>query len=77
MTIEVADSLISKNKPFYINFVKLKILNTILFVYQGTALMTVDQRRWMDLKGRIKLAQPLHIPPRPGNYCIDTVLSPS
>lgn len=29
--------------------------------------MTVDQRRWLDLKGRIKLAQPLHIPPRPEN----------
>ncbi|XP_012934773.1 sodium leak channel non-selective protein [Aplysia californica] len=32
---------------------------------KGTALLTVDQRRWQDLKGRIKLAQPLHIPPRP------------
>ncbi|XP_071140116.1 sodium leak channel NALCN-like isoform X2 [Mytilus edulis] len=32
---------------------------------KGTALLTVDQRRWLDLKGRIKLAQPLHIPPRP------------
>ncbi len=29
--------------------------------------MTVDQRRWLDLKGRIKLSQPLHIPPRPEN----------
>lgn len=28
-------------------------------------MLTVDQRRWLDLKGRIKLAQPLHIPPRP------------
>uniref|UniRef100_A0A1I8FDD4 Ion_trans domain-containing protein n=1 Tax=Macrostomum lignano TaxID=282301 RepID=A0A1I8FDD4_9PLAT len=26
---------------------------------------TVDQRRWLDLKGRIKLTQPLRIPPRP------------
>ena len=34
---------------------------------QGTALLTVDQRRWMDLKGRIKLAQPLRTPPRPEN----------
>ena len=33
---------------------------------QGTALLTVDQKRWQDLMGRIKLAQPLHIPPRPG-----------
>uniref|UniRef100_A0A0R3W3J0 Sodium leak channel non-selective protein n=1 Tax=Taenia asiatica TaxID=60517 RepID=A0A0R3W3J0_TAEAS len=32
---------------------------------KGTALLTVDQRRWLDLKGRIKLTQPLHIPPRP------------
>ncbi|GAB1610576.1 sodium leak channel non-selective protein-like [Argonauta hians] len=32
---------------------------------KGTALLTVDQRRWLDLKGRIKLAHPLHIPPRP------------
>ena len=29
-----------------------------------TALLTVDQCRWMDLKGRIKLAQPLRTPPR-------------
>ncbi|CAF1925602.1 unnamed protein product [Rotaria magnacalcarata] len=34
---------------------------------KGTALLTVDQRRWMDLKGRIKLAQPLRTPPRPEN----------
>lgn len=34
---------------------------------KGTALLTVDQRRWLDLKGRIKLAQPLHIPPKPEN----------
>ncbi|CAF3959247.1 unnamed protein product [Rotaria sordida] len=34
---------------------------------KGTALLTVDQRRWMDLKGRIKLAQPLRLPPRPEN----------
>ena len=32
---------------------------------QGTALLTVDQRRWMDLKGRVKLVQPLRTPPRP------------
>ncbi|CAF1362403.1 unnamed protein product [Rotaria sp. Silwood1] len=34
---------------------------------KGTALLTVDQRRWMDLKGRIKLAQPLRRPSRPEN----------
>ncbi|CAJ0935665.1 unnamed protein product, partial [Mesorhabditis belari] len=32
---------------------------------RGTALLTVDQRRWHDLKARLKMAQPLHIPPRP------------
>ncbi len=30
-------------------------------------MLTVDQRRWMDLKGRIKLVQPLRTPPRPTN----------
>lgn len=33
-------------------------------------MLTVDQRRWLDLKGRIKLAQPLHIPPRPGMFLL-------
>lgn len=33
---------------------------------KGTALLTVDQRRWEDLKSRLKIAQPLHLPPRPG-----------
>lgn len=27
--------------------------------------MTVDQRRWHDLKARLKMAQPLHVPPKP------------
>ncbi|VDN11503.1 unnamed protein product [Dibothriocephalus latus] len=44
---------------------------------KGTALLTVDQRRWLDLKGRIKLTQPLHIPPRPSmsesSFCIQAV----
>ncbi|KAB1267741.1 Sodium leak channel non-selective protein [Camelus dromedarius] len=37
-----------------------------LFI-KGTALLTVDQRRWEDLKSRLKIAQPLHLPPRPDN----------
>jgi hypothetical protein len=37
-------------------------------------LLTVDQRRWLDLKGRIKLAQPLHIPPRPENSKIRAIM---
>uniref|UniRef100_A0A914H0J3 Ion transport domain-containing protein n=1 Tax=Globodera rostochiensis TaxID=31243 RepID=A0A914H0J3_GLORO len=32
---------------------------------RGTALLTVDQRRWHDLKARLRMAQPLHVPPRP------------
>ena len=28
-------------------------------------MLTVDQRRWCDLKKRLKIAQPLHLPPRP------------
>ena len=32
---------------------------------RGTALLTVDQRRWRDLKARLKMAQPLHVPPKP------------
>uniref|UniRef100_A0A8D0CPA6 Sodium leak channel NALCN n=1 Tax=Sander lucioperca TaxID=283035 RepID=A0A8D0CPA6_SANLU len=32
---------------------------------KGTALLTVDQRRWEDLKSRLKIAQPLHLPPSP------------
>ena len=35
---------------------------------KGTALLTVDQRRWSDLKKRLKIAQPLHIPPRPDHH---------
>uniref|UniRef100_A0A0K0EDN0 Ion transport domain-containing protein n=1 Tax=Strongyloides stercoralis TaxID=6248 RepID=A0A0K0EDN0_STRER len=32
---------------------------------RGTALLTVDQRRWHDLKARLRMAQPLHVPPKP------------
>ncbi|VDP46742.1 unnamed protein product [Soboliphyme baturini] len=32
---------------------------------RGTALLTVDQRRWNDLKNRLKMAQPLNIPRKP------------
>lgn len=39
-----------------------------VFHHQGTALLTVDQRRWEDLKSRLKIAQPLHLPPRPGAH---------
>ncbi|CAK9304150.1 unnamed protein product [Gordionus sp. m RMFG-2023] len=34
---------------------------------KGTALLTVDQRRWCDLKARLKIAQPLFLPPKPSS----------
>ncbi|XP_033103798.1 sodium leak channel non-selective protein-like isoform X2 [Anneissia japonica] len=53
-------------------FVGVVIAN--FFENKGTALMTVDQRRWQDLKGRLKLAQPLHLPPRPDHSRIRSSL---
>ncbi|XP_071949638.1 sodium leak channel NALCN-like isoform X2 [Antedon mediterranea] len=53
-------------------FVGVVIAN--FFENKGTALMTVDQRRWQDLKGRLKLAQPLHLPPRPDQSKIRSTL---
>ena len=32
---------------------------------KGTALLTVEQKRWKDLKKKLLLAQPLHLPSRP------------
>ncbi|CAI4226086.1 unnamed protein product [Auanema sp. JU1783] len=49
---------------------------------RGTALLTVDQRRWHDLKARLKMAQPLHVPPKPPEsaklrcYLYDLTLHP-
>ena len=37
---------------------------------KGTALLTVEQKRWKDLKKKLELAQPLHLPPRPKNSLI-------
>ena len=36
---------------------------------RGTALLTVDQVRWSDLKKRLKIAQPLHVPPKVTSNC--------
>ena len=41
---------------------------------KGIALLTVDQRRWQDLKKRLKLAQPLHLARRPDNEGIRAML---
>ncbi|KRZ77368.1 Sodium leak channel non-selective protein [Trichinella papuae] len=40
-------------------------VSEMIFSLKGTALLTVDQRRWNDLKSRLKMAQPLYVPPRP------------
>ncbi|XP_052214873.1 sodium leak channel NALCN-like isoform X2 [Dreissena polymorpha] len=77
--LEVRDVIIDRVRPTDSVYVHLFVfigymIGLTLFVgvvianyseNKGTALLTVDQRRWMDLKGRIKLAQPHHIPPRP------------
>ena len=79
--LEVRDIIIERMGPRHAVFVHIfvfigTLIGLTLFVgvvitnyseNKGTALLTVDQRRWLDLKGRIKLAQPLHIPPRPEN----------
>ena len=41
---------------------------------KGIALLTVDQRRWQDLKKRLRLAQPLHLAPRPRKEGIRAIL---
>lgn len=41
---------------------------------KGIALLTVDQRRWQDLKKRLRLAQPLHLARRPDNEGIRSFL---
>ncbi|KAI3356427.1 hypothetical protein L3Q82_017640, partial [Scortum barcoo] len=76
--VEVRDVIIHRIHGIYIHvFVFLGcMIGLTLFVgvvianfneNKGTALLTVDQRRWEDLKSRLKIAQPLHLPPRPEN----------
>ncbi|CAF0823088.1 unnamed protein product [Rotaria sp. Silwood1] len=79
--LEIRDIIMDRMGPEHAIFVHIfvfigTLIGLTLFVgvvianyseNKGTALLTVDQRRWMDLKGRIKLAQPLRTPPRPEN----------
>ncbi|ELU07210.1 hypothetical protein CAPTEDRAFT_150573 [Capitella teleta] len=79
--LEVRDVIIERAGPSHAIFIHLFVfigcmigltlfVGVVIALYmenKGTALLTVDQKRWQDLMGRIKLAQPLHIPPRPGN----------
>ncbi|CAF3639514.1 unnamed protein product [Adineta steineri] len=79
--LEIRDIIMDRMGPQHAIFVHIfvfigTLIGLTLFVgvvianyseNKGTALLTVDQRRWLDLKGRIKLAQPLRTPPRPEN----------
>lgn len=77
--LDVRDVLIKQLGPLHAIYIHIYIflgcmIGLTLFVgvvianyseNRGTALLTVDQRRWCDLKKRLKIAQPLHLPPRP------------
>ncbi|XP_071581667.1 sodium leak channel NALCN-like isoform X2 [Temnothorax nylanderi] len=77
--LDVRDVLIKALGPFHSIYIHIYIflgcmIGLTLFVgvvianyseNKGTALLTVDQRRWCDLKKRLKIAQPLHLLPRP------------
>ncbi|CAF3919926.1 unnamed protein product [Rotaria sp. Silwood2] len=79
--LDIRDIIMERMSPEHVIFVHIfvfigTLVGLTLFVgvvianyseNKGTALLTVDQRRWMDLKGRIKLIQPLCTPPRPEN----------
>ncbi|CAF1039990.1 unnamed protein product, partial [Didymodactylos carnosus] len=79
--LEIRDIIVNRMGPQHAIFVHVfvfigTLIGLTLFVgvvianyseNKGTALLTVDQRRWMDLKGRIKLVQPMRTPPRPEN----------
>ena len=76
--IDLRDVIIQKMGPSYAMFIHMYIflgsmIGLTLFVgvvianyreNRGTALLTVDQMRWSDLKKRLKIAQPLHVPPK-------------
>jgi sodium leak channel non-selective protein len=67
--LDVRDVLIKQLGPVHAIYIHIYIfLGCMIANYsenKGTALLTVDQRRWCDLKKRLKIAQPLHLPPRP------------
>jgi len=79
--VDLRDVIVSKMGPVYAIYIHLYVflgsmIGLTLFVgvvianyreNKGTALLTVDQMRWSDLKKRLKIAQPLHVPPKPEN----------
>ncbi|VDL70562.1 unnamed protein product [Nippostrongylus brasiliensis] len=92
----IRDILWSRQGPWAVVFIHIYVfigcmIGLTLFVgvvianyteNRGTALLTVDQRRWHDLKARLKMAQPLHVPPKPsesarlGTIFYELTLSP-
>ena len=79
--VDLRDVIIEKRGPLAALYIHLYVflgsmIGLTLFVgvvianykeNKGTALLTVDQMRWSDLKKRLKIAQPLHVPPKPEN----------
>ena len=79
--VDLRDVIIQKRGPAAALFIHMYVfigsmIGLTLFVgvvianyreNRGTALLTVDQMRWSDLKKRLKIAQPLHVPPKPEN----------
>lgn len=86
--LEVRDVIQAVVAPAYSLYVHIYVLigsmvGLTLFVgvivmnfneHKGIALLTVDQRRWQDLKKRLRLAQPLHLARRPDNEGIRSFL---
>ena len=86
--LEVRDVIQAVVAPAYSLYVHIYVLigsmiGLTLFVgvivmnfneHKGIALLTVDQRRWQDLKKRLRLAQPLHLARRPDTEGIRTLL---
>ncbi|KAI6181392.1 Four domain-type voltage-gated ion channel alpha-1 subunit [Aphelenchoides besseyi] len=71
----VRDVLLARQGPWAVVFIHIYVfigcmIGLTLFVGVGTALLTVDQRRWHDLKARLKMAQPLHVPPKPAESAV-------
>jgi sodium leak channel non-selective protein len=81
--VEVRDVMINRIEPWWVPLIYIHIFAVLgwligltLFIgvvvanyneNKGTALLTVDQRRWEDLSRRLRIVQPLHQPPRPEN----------
>ena len=86
--VDLRDVIVAKMGPAYALYIHLYVflgsmIGLTLFVgvvianyreNKGTALLTVDQMRWSDLKKRLKIAQPLHVPPKPENNVLQACI---